>query len=64
MFANQIFQPIDGLAFGNIKFYGSLSDVKIDLAGSTAHISKIRIGHFSWSVHDTSHDGDLDALEM
>ena len=47
-----------------MNFTASFADIEVDLAGRSAHIAEIRIGHFSRSVHDTSHDGDLDALEM
>ena len=47
-----------------LNFTGDLADVEIHLAGRTADIAEIRVSHLARSVDDTTHDGDLDALEM
>jgi hypothetical protein len=64
MFADQIFQPIYRFRFGNIEFHRGFADVEIHLARRAADISKVRIRHFTWAVHDATHDGNLYAFEM
>ena len=47
-----------------LNWTGLFSDIEIDLAGSASDITKIGIGHFPGTVHDTSHDRDADSLQM
>src|SRR5256884_1736862 len=64
MLADQIHEPVHGFGFGDVEFYRRLADVEIDLAGRAADVTEIRVGHFSGSIHNATHDGDLHALEM
>src|SRR4029453_10382741 len=64
VFADQIFESIDCFCFGDVEFHGRFADVKIHFAGRAANVAEVRIGHFSGTVHDTSHDGDLYAFQM
>src|SRR5437762_13275192 len=64
MLAHQIHEAIHGFRFGDVEFHGGLADVEIDLAGRAADVTEIRVGHFSGSIHNATHDGDLHALEM
>src|SRR4029453_16238526 len=62
MFADQIFQPIDGFRLGNVEFPCRFADVQIPLARCPAHVAKIGVRHFTRPIHDATHDRDLDAF--
>jgi hypothetical protein len=59
MFSDEINQSIDRLHFRNIELQRLLADIQIDLSGSSAYITEIRVGHFAWSVYDATHYRDL-----
>src|SRR6266436_1952516 len=52
MLADQILQTLHRFHFGNVEFHRRFADVKIHLARSAAHITKIGIGHFARPVYD------------
>src|ERR1041384_7970064 len=61
VFANQIYQPVHGFGFGDVEFDWRFADVEVDLVRRSAHVSEVRVGHFARTVHNATHDGDLDA---
>src|SRR5437588_4731662 len=62
--ADEILQSIHGVRLGNIELHRGLADIKVHLPRRATHVSEVRIGHFSRTVHDATHDRDLHALEM
>ena len=64
MFADQIFETLDGFRFGDVEFHRRFADVEIHLARRAADVAEIGVGHFARAVHDAAHDGDLHAFEM
>src|SRR6516225_5711685 len=64
MFLDEIDEPVHGLRLRNIKLHRLLTDVEIHLARRATDIAKIRIGHFSGAIHDTTHDCNLHSFEV
>ena len=64
MFANQIHQSIDRFGFGTVELDRLLAHIKIDFAGRSAHVAKIRICHLTGSIHNATHDRNLDSLQV
>ena len=64
MFADQIYQPVNGFRFGNVELDCRLSDVKVDLPRRAADIPKIGISHFSGAIHNAAHDRNLHSFKM
>src|SRR5213082_1040687 len=64
MLAHQLHEPVHGFGFGDVEFYRRLADVEVYFPGRAADVAEIRVGHFSGTIHNATHDGDLHALEM
>ena len=64
MFTDQIDQPVDCLHLRDVELNGLFPDVEIHLSRGASDVTKIRIGHFAWTIHDASHDRNFDTLQM
>src|SRR5204863_2831381 len=64
IFLQQVDQFIDSDIAVHVSLHDLLSLIQGDLSGTTAHITKIRIGHFAGAIYNATHDGDLHAFEM
>lgn len=64
VFFDEIDEALDRVFLRNVKTDRFFAHVKIDLAGSAADISKIGIGHFTGTIHNTTHDGNLHSFQM
>ena len=64
MFSNEVHELIYCLGFGDVEPDRCFADVKIDLAGCSAHVTEIRVGHLTGAVDDAAHDGDFHAFEV
>ena len=64
VFADEVYEAIDGLGLGDVEFYGCLADIEVDLAGGAADIAEVGIGHFAGAVYDAAHDGDFHTFEV
>jgi hypothetical protein len=62
MFSDEINQSIDRFGFGDIELQRLLADVQIYFARSSAHITEVRVGHFTGAIHDATHYCDLYSL--
>ena len=61
---DQVNQPFHGIRLGDVEFDGGFADVQIDFIWRAAHIPKIRVRHFAGTIHNASHNSDLDPFEV
>ena len=64
VFADEVYEAIDGLGLGDVEFYGCLADIEVDLARGATDIAEVGVGHFAGAVYDAAHDGDFHAFEV
>src|SRR5262249_6170551 len=62
--ANKVHQAIDRLRLGNVELDRGFANVEINFAWCATDIAEIGICHFSRTIDDAAHDGDLHALEV
>jgi len=61
---NKADQVLDRFFFGNMVLHTFLAHIEVDFAGGAADITKVGVSHFTGTVNDATHDGNLNALEM
>ena len=64
MLADELDEAGDGLFLVYATDDAFLADVEIDATRAAADVSEVGVRHLARSVHDASHDGDLEALEV
>jgi hypothetical protein len=64
VFADEVYQSIDGFVFRDIKTNRLLAHVEVDLVGSPAHVAEVGIRHLTRTINDAAHDGDFHAFEV
>ena len=64
MLADQIFQAIDYLGFGDVEFHSRFAHVEIHFARRAANVTKIGVSHFARTVNDAAYHCNLYALQV
>lgn len=64
VFFDQVHEALDGFLLGDVELHGGLADVEIDLAGGSADVAEVGIGHLAGAIHNAAHDGDAHAFEV
>ena len=64
MFADEVYQSIDGFVFRDIETDWFLAHVEVDLVGSPTHVAEVGVSHFTGTINDAPHDRDFHAFEV
>src|SRR5690606_24817472 len=61
---DEVDEALDGLVFGDVELHRFPAYVEVDLAGGSADVAEVGVGHFTGTVDDAAHHRDAHALEM
>jgi len=64
VFADEVYQSIDGFVFRDIETDWFLAHVEVDLVGSPTHVAEVGVSHLTRTINDAAHDGDFHAFEV
>ena len=61
---DEVNEAVECLVGGDVILNAGFADIKIDFVGGSSDVAEVGVSHFSWTVDDTTHDGDGDAFEV